>query len=64
LLATSSLPRRGARRISLDLEEYHLTEQALRRLLWQVRIQLQQTDTYDGSKLQQLGSFEVKLTQL
>jgi hypothetical protein len=48
----------------LDLEEYHLTEQALRRLLRQVRKQLQQTDAYDGSKLQQLDSFEVKLSQL
>jgi hypothetical protein len=48
----------------LDLEEYHLTEQALRRLVRQVRKQLKQTDTYYGSKLQQLDSFEVKLSQL
>jgi hypothetical protein len=48
----------------LDLEEYHLTEQAVRRLLRRVRKELQQTDAYEGSKLQQLDSFEVKLSQL
>jgi hypothetical protein len=48
----------------LDLEEYHLTEQAIRRLIRQVRKQLQRADAYDGSKVQLLDGFEVKLSQL
>ncbi len=48
----------------LDLEEYHLTQQALRRLIRRMRKELQKSDAYHGSKLEQLDEYEVKLTEL
>lgn len=48
----------------LDLEDYHLTQQAMRRLLREVRKELQRSGEYRGSKLEQLDVFEVKLTEL
>jgi hypothetical protein len=48
----------------LDIEEYHLTQQAVRHLLRRVRKELLQTDQYAESKLAQLDQYEVKLTEL